>query len=60
MSAPAASDTRRPFQREQGDQPMFCRRAETGGHQQRAEFVAVQRDGMGLIVHPRAADVRGR
>jgi len=49
-----------PVQREQGDQPMLCRRAETGGHQQPAELVAAQRDGMRFIVHPRAPDVRRR
>ena len=36
---------------------MVERRSQPGGDQQRAELVAVQRDGMGLIVHPRAADV---
>ena len=35
------------------------RRAEPGD-QQRAEFVAVQGDGAGLVVRPRLADVRGR
>jgi hypothetical protein len=44
-------------QREQGDQRVLGRRAEPGGHQQRAELVAVQRDRKGLIVHPRTADV---
>ena len=39
---------------------MLERRAEPGGDQQRAELVAVQRDGMRLIVHPRPADMRGR
>ena len=38
---------------------MLGRRPEPGGHQQRAELVAVQRDGMGLVVHPRTADMRG-
>jgi len=46
-------------QREQGDQAMPGRRAEPGD-QQRAEFVAVQGDGAGLVVRPRLADVRGR
>jgi hypothetical protein len=36
------------------------RRAEPGGDQHRAEFVAVQGDGMGLVGQPRAADVGGR
>ncbi len=35
------------------------RRAEPGGHQQGAKLVTIQRDSMGLIIHPRAADVRG-
>jgi len=33
---------------------------EPGGDQQRAELVAVQRHGMGLVIHPRSADMRGR
>ena len=35
-----------PVQREQGDQRMLGLWAEPGGDQERAEFVAVQRDGM--------------
>jgi hypothetical protein len=48
-----------PVQREQGDQRMLGRRPEPGSDQQRAELVAVQRDGMGFVVHPRTADVGG-
>ncbi len=47
-------------EREQGDQRMLGRRAEPGGNQQSAELVTVQRDGVGLVVHPRPPDVRGR
>jgi hypothetical protein len=39
---------------------MLTRRAEPGSDQQRAELVAVQGGGMGLIVQPRTAEVRGR
>jgi hypothetical protein len=39
---------------------MLGRRAEPGGDQQGAELIAVQRGGMGLIVHLRTADVGGR
>jgi hypothetical protein len=39
---------------------MLARRPEAGGDQQRAELVAVQRDGTRLVVHPRTADVRSR
>jgi hypothetical protein len=39
---------------------MLTRRAEPGGHQQRAELVAIQGGGMGLIVQPRTADMGGR
>ena len=39
---------------------MLERRPEPGCDQQRAELVAVKRDGMGFIVQPRPADVRGR
>jgi hypothetical protein len=47
-----------PVQRQQGDQGMLACSPEPGGDQQRAELVPVQRDGMGLIVHPRTADMR--
>jgi hypothetical protein len=49
-----------PVQGQQRDQGMLVCSAEPGGDQQRAELVAVQRDGAGLIVHPRTADVRRR
>ena len=39
---------------------MLGRRAEPGGDQQGAELVAVQGHGMGLVIHPRSAHVRGR
>jgi hypothetical protein len=48
-----------PVQREQGDQRVLERRAEPGGDQQGAEFVAVQGDGMRLVVDPRPANVGG-
>jgi len=38
---------------------MLCRRAETGGDQYGAELVTVQRDSMGLVIHPRSPDVCG-
>jgi hypothetical protein len=47
-----------PVQREQRDQCMIAWRAEPGGDEERAELVAVQRDGMGLVVDPRTAHVR--
>jgi hypothetical protein len=39
---------------------MLGRRAGPGGDQERAELVAVQGDGMGLVVDPRPPDARGR
>jgi len=39
-----------PVQGEQGDQRMLGRRPLTGGDQQRAELVAVERDGMRLVI----------
>jgi hypothetical protein len=36
------------------------RRAEPGGDQQGAELVAVQRDGVRLVIHPRPPDVGSR
>ena len=47
-------------QREQGDQRMLGRRPEPGGHQQRAELITVQRDGMRFIVQPRPPHVGSR
>ena len=38
---------------------MFKRRPEPGSYQQGAELVTVQRDGVGLVVDPRTADMRG-
>ncbi len=49
-----------PVQGEQGNQRVLQRRANAGGDQHGAEFVAVQGGGMRLVVQPRAADVRGR
>jgi len=48
-----------PAQREQRDQRMLRRRSETGGHQQRAEFVTIQAHCMGLVVQPWPPYVRG-
>ena len=49
-----------PVEGQQGDQCVLGGRAEPGGDQQRAEFVAVQPSGMGLIIQPRTADAGGR
>jgi hypothetical protein len=49
-----------PVQGEQRDQRVPGRRAEASRCQQRAEFVAVQGNRMGLVVHPRPPDVRRR
>ena len=38
---------------------MLGRRPQPGGDQQGAELVAVQRDGMRLLVNPGTADVGG-
>src|SRR5580693_10205504 len=46
-----------PVQREQRDQRMLAWRPETGCDQQSAELVAVQGDGMRLIIHPRPPDM---
>ena len=50
----------KPVERKQGDQRMLGRRAEPCGNQQGAELVAVQGDGVRLIVQPWTGDVRGR
>jgi hypothetical protein len=39
---------------------MLKRRPEPGGDQKRAELVAVQRDGMRLVIDPGTADVGRR
>jgi hypothetical protein len=39
---------------------MLARWSEPGGDQQGAELVAVQGDGVRLVVHSRTADVGGR
>jgi hypothetical protein len=44
-------------QGQQGDKRVLHRRAEPGGHQQRAELVTVQRDRMGLVVDPWSPDM---
>jgi hypothetical protein len=41
-----------PVQREQRDQRMPGRRPEPGGHQEGAQFVAVQGGGMRLVIQP--------
>ena len=48
-----------PVRREQRDQRVLCRRPEPGGYQWRAELVAVERGGVGLVVRPRTTGVRG-
>jgi hypothetical protein len=39
---------------------MLDMRADPGGYQERAELIAVQGDGMRLIIQPRTANVGGR
>ena len=48
-----------PVQREQRDQRMLARRTKPGGDQQGAELVAIQGDGVRLVIDSRAADVGG-
>ncbi len=50
----------RAVQGQQGDKRVLHRRAEPGGHQQRAELVTVQRDRMRLVVGPRPPGMGGR
>ena len=45
---------------EKRDQGVVPGRRETGGDQQRAEFVAVKAGGVRLVVEPRPTDVDGR
>ena len=39
---------------------MLKRRPETGGHEKSAELVAIQRDSVRFVVHPRPPDMGGR
>jgi hypothetical protein len=49
-----------PIERQQGDERVLGGLAEPGGDQQRAELVAVQPSGMGLVVRAGTADMSGR
>ncbi len=49
-----------PVQRQQRDEGMLGGRPETGGDQDGAELIAVQRGGVRLIIKPGTADVRRR
>ena len=59
MSESVASDTRSPFSVSSEISACSERPAESGRHQQRAELVAIQPGGMGLVVQAGPADVRG-
>ncbi len=59
MSAPVASETRRAVEGEQADQGVLSRCAEPGCDQERADLVAVQSDGVGLVGDTGATDVHG-
>jgi hypothetical protein len=48
-----------PVQREQRDQRVLARRTKPGSDQQGAELVAVQGDGVRLVIDSRATDVGG-
>jgi hypothetical protein len=50
MSAPIASETRRPFRARSEIRACSGCGAEAGGDQQRAYFIAVEPDGMALVV----------
>jgi hypothetical protein len=57
MFAPVASETRRPFEREQRDQSVFDGWPQAGRYQQGADFVGVQANGVGVVVQPRPPNV---
>jgi hypothetical protein len=48
-----------PVDREQRDQRVLIGRAEPGRDEQRANLIAVQADGVGLVVRTRPSDVDG-
>jgi hypothetical protein len=45
--------------REQGNQRVLVRCTEAGGHQQRADLVTVQADGVGFVVQSESSNVHG-
>ena len=59
MSAPRASEIRSPLIASSEIRACSFGCAEPGGDEQRADFVAVQADGVGLVVQPRPSDVDG-
>jgi len=60
MSVPVASETRSPLRASSEIRGVLGGGPESGGDQERADLVAVQAGGMGLVVDPRPPDVRGR
>ena len=48
-----------PVPREQRDQRVLARRTKPGGDQQGAELIAIQCDGVRLVIDSRAADAGG-
>src|SRR4051794_30948560 len=60
MSAPIASETRRPFNGEETQQRMVAPIAQPGSDEHRTDLVTVQTHGMRLVVQTRASDVRRR
>ena len=57
MSAPIASETRKPVQREERDQRVVASAGESGGDEHRPDFVAVETGGVGLVVQTRSPDM---
>ena len=60
MSAPVASETRSPFSTSSEISAYPAGGSNPGCDQQGAELVAVQRDGAGLVIYPRTADMGSR
>lgn len=48
-----------PVDRQQADERMLACRRQSGGDEQRADLVAVEAGGVGLVVEPRPTDVDG-
>ena len=60
MSAPIASETRSPFNASSDDQGVVAGAGEPGGDEHGAELVAVQPDGVRLVVESGSAHVHRR
>ncbi len=60
MFAPIASETRSPFNASNENQRVIAGAGEAGGDEHRADLVAVQAGGVGLVIQAWSAHMHGR